>query len=310
MNPIGSLRRVARLALDAPFGRALRSQIFRFEALREAKFVETQRAAAGLEVSVERRLIHELRSRVNDTFFILGSGSSVEEDAARRFDTVSQGVSVGINAWALHDFVPTLYCFEPVPSMESGHARTLSFLNRPEVLDALPGILVLRPRTNPEFAQLRQLPDRLLSRTTLYGRVAVPTRALRNLPRDTSAAVKLLTRIMPPLVTLDSGASVVRMTSLAVQLGFRKICYVGVDLNHTEYFWERNPSYLARRGIASFESGQTGAIHETLNPVNRPFPVTDVIRAFVNGIEDEGGVQLFSGSSSSELARFLPVFPW
>ena len=310
MNLGSHVRQAIRSALDGPFGHGLKDQVFRFEVAREARFVEAQRKLAGLMASTEGMIIQELRSRAEETFFILGSGSSVEDDAANRFRIISQGVSVGINAWVLHDFVPTMYSFEPVPSRESDHYKTLSVLNRPEVLSAMPAILVLRPRTNPEIEQIHQLDEPLLARTTLYGRVAVPTRALRHLPRDTAVALRHLAGSMPSVVTMDSGASIVRMTSLAFQLGFRKIVYVGVDLNHTEYFWERNPSYLQRRGIASFESGQTGSHHETLNADTRPFPVTDVIRGISDGLGVEAGLQLYSGSPGSELARFLPVFPW
>jgi len=38
--------------------------------------------------------------------------------------------------------------------------------------------------------------------------------------------------------------------------------------------------------------------------------VTDVIRGISDGLGVEAGLQLYSGSPDSELARFLPVFPW
>ena len=310
MNLRTYVRLASRQALDGPLGRGLRDQVFRFEVAREARFVEAQRKLTGLMESAESMVTQELRSRVGDTFFILGSGSSVEDDAASRFRIISQGVSVGINAWVLHDFVPTMYSFEPVPSRESDHYKTLSILNRPEVLDAMPAIFVLRPRTSIEFEQIRQLADPLMARTLVYGRVAVPTRILRHLSRDAAVSLRHLAARTSPVVTLDSGASVVRMTSLAIQLGFKKIVYVGVDLNHTEYFWEKNPAYLERRGITSFESGQKSSRHETLSADSRPFPVTNVIRAISDGIADGADLQLYSGSASSELAHFLPVFGW
>jgi len=310
MKLLEYLRLVSRSALERPLGQILRDQVFRHEVEREAKFVATQRKLAGLTDAAERMVLQELRSRVEETFFILGSGSSVEDETSLRFRVISQGVSVGINAWAIHDFVPTMYSFEPEARRESDHFKTLSILNRPEVLSAKPAILILRPRTPTESEQIGQLVEPLISRTMLYGRVAVPTRSLRNLPRDTAVSLKLLATNLSPVVTMDSGASIVRMTSLALQIGFRKIVYVGVDLNHTEYFWEKNPSYLERRGLSSFESGQIGPRHETLNPAARPFPVTDVIRGIRDGLKDEGVVQLYSGSPTSELAKFLPVFRW
>lgn len=310
MRPQSLARDLARLLLDFPLNGVLRDRVFQFEVEREARFVEAQRKASGLPKSAHERIVRELRARANETFFILGSGASVEDDTANRFEIISQGVSVGINAWVLHDFVPTLYCFEPVPNREVDHYKTLGILNRPEVIEALPGVLVLRPRTQIEFEQVRQIPRELVFRSLLYGRVAVPTRVQSQLARDSANSLNYLSKGLSPLVTMDSGASIIRMTSLAFQLGYRRIVYVGVDLNNTEYFWERNPTYLIRRGIQSFQSGQTGSRHETLSSHTRPFPVTDTIRAIREGLRDSVNLQLYSGSSSSELANFLPVFSW
>lgn len=299
-----------RSAIEGPLGHVVRDQIFKLEVMREAQFVQAQRERTNLRLSAEHKFIRELQSRVEETFFILGSGSSVEDDASRRFATISTGVSVGVNAWVLHDFVPTFYCFEPDPRPESDHFKTLSHLSRPEVFEAMPAIMILRPRNAMEFEQIQQLPETLVPRALVYGRVSVATRDRRHLSRDTAVAIRYLTARRSPIVTLDSGASIVRMTSLAIQLGFTKIVYVGVDLNHTEYFWERNPSYLERRGLVSFESGQKGSRHETLNPDSRPFPVTELILAIRDGLMAKGLVRLYSGSATSELAKFLPVFPW
>lgn len=310
MNQKRVAREIARSVLEGPFGGVLRGQVFRTEVAREADYVERQRKASGLRESTQNEVREELLSRVDETFFILGSGSSVEDLPASGFRTISQGVSVGINAWVLHDFVPTAYCFEPVPNRETDHYNTLSILNRPEVVQSMPALLVLRPRTQVEFEQLHQTPIQLMSRILLYGRVAVTTRNQSNLARDTRRSLELLARRRLPFITLDSGASIVRMTSLAIQLGFKKIVYVGVDLNNTNYFWEVNPSYLAKREIASFASGQTGVRHETLSSGPRPFPVTEMIRGIKEGLADTDDLQLYSGSPNSELARFLPVFQW
>jgi hypothetical protein len=72
----------------------------------------------------------ELRSRIGkphaDTLFILGSGASVEDLGPEYFREINSQVSVGINAWPLHHFVPDLYAFEPVPEGDSDHYRTMS----------------------------------------------------------------------------------------------------------------------------------------------------------------------------------------
>ena len=52
----------------------------------------------------------------NSTVFILGSGSSVKGLSKDRFDYIaSNGVSIGINFWFLHEFIPDYYTVELTP---------------------------------------------------------------------------------------------------------------------------------------------------------------------------------------------------
>ena len=296
--------------LDGPFGSCVRDALFRAEVRREAVFVREQSQFAGIKTHAQKSFLHMLESRNKETFFILGSGSSVEDNSRLKFEVIREGVSVGVNAWVLHDFIPSFYAYEPVPVRDSDHYRTLGILNRPDVLSAEPYVLVLRPRTPVEFEQLGQIPQELFPKTVLYGRVAMSTRRKELLQRDVDFSLTHLSQQTSPLVTMDSGATIVRMTSLALQLGYQRIVYVGVDLNHAEYFWEVNPAYLKRRGIESFSSGQSGTQHETLNPARRPFVVTEVIEKLFEGFATRNRVQMFSGSETSELAKFLPLFPW
>lgn len=304
-GPSGSF---GRRALEISALRSIRTAIVLKEMRREQRFVERVGLEQGF-MSLGRDSGQAMVSSGNEFFFILGSGASVEDLSARDFEVIERNFSVGINAWALHSFIPSAYVFEPIPERDTNHYRTLEILDRPEVLEKSPFVLVLRPRTPIEREQLEQLPASLRERTYLYGRVAPATRLAANLGGDINALRRSAMASRAPSVMLDSGASIVRMTSLALMLGFSKIVYVGVDLNNSRYFWEHNPAYLDRLGIKTFDSGQKTSVHETMSPVNRPFVVTEMIRGFVNATAPQG-VQFFSGSESSALAEFLPCYRW
>lgn len=256
---------------------------------------ELERVKAGIEV--KRR----------NVFYILGSGSSVENLLPQHFQSISGEVSVGINAWALHDFVPDIYSFEPVTRRDRDHYWTMNLLDRAEVLSQAPAIMFLKPRTPIELEQLRMVPAELRNHTMLYGRFQPFTRSKHNLAKDLEIVGKLASYNLCALP--DSGASIVRMAFLGLMLGFPKIVFVGVDLNHTEYFWQRNPSYLSKFGLDDFDTAQNATTHETLGNQNRAFGVMDLVFAMAQ-LAPKLDSRLEVASPKSMLADFLPVHTW
>lgn len=293
-----------RQVLESPEFSYLRRILMLREARSEDKLVKQIANRSEATVFDYRAMDQRFLEKSKDYFYVLGSGSSVENLSSRDFDVISTRVSVGINAWALHDFVPDIYSFEPVPSRLSDHFYTMLLLNRPEVLDRNPSILFLKPRTPVELEQLRMVPPELADRLMIYGRFQPFTRQPANLESDFQVIRYLKSQNLSVLP--DSGASIIRMAFLAAVLGFSRIVFVGVDLNHTEYFWERNSEYLKRRGLKNFESGQLGRTHETLSNVNRAFGVVDILRALRN-FGEAHGFSLEVSNPSSVLAEFLPV---
>lgn len=293
-----------RRALEAPMFSSLRRQLMLREAVVEDRFVREIASRSQKSVYDYRVLKQRFRGKSDETFYVLGSGSSVEDLSLSEFSLISKCVSVGVNAWALHDFVPDIYSFEPVPFRNSDHFKTMSLLNRLEVFNQSSAIMFLKPRTPVEVEQLRLVPPELASRVMLYGRFQPFTRDPANLKNDFKIIRSLAGRSLSVLP--DSGASIIRMAFLAVLLGFSRIVFVGVDLNHTEYFWERNPEHLRRRGLRHFSSGQLGPTHETLNNDTRAFGVIEMLRA----LRDYGQVEGFAlevANPNSLLAEFLPV---
>lgn len=302
------LKKGLRVGLELPTSRPIRLRVMEVEAERDFQFVRR----VGLDVGL--RFLgdggeSEFRSSVDrETLFILGSGSSVESIDEKGFEEIARGLSIGVNAWVLHTFVPDVYAYEPVDDERSDHFHTLGMLNRPDVLERNPALFILRPRNQLEKSQLSQIPPELVERAFLYGRLAPATRKVGNLSGDLFEFFRDARRRSALTVLLDSGATIVRLASLGLLLGYKKIVFVGVDLNDSRYFWEENPTYLERRGISSFDSGQRGPTHETMSPINRPFVVTDMLRSLAHVAESHFGARFFVSSESSALSEFLPTF--
>ncbi len=304
---VGLGTRGARKILENKSFRAARVAISLWEARREHRYVRHVAGLVGTGILDPEFFRRELGKEGADTFFILGSGASVEDLTKSDFERIRRGVSVGINAWPLHSFVPDFYTFEPVSNSVTDHFQTLGFLKRHDILAAKPRVLVLRPRTPIEREQFDMIPAPLKPQSLVYGRTIPFTRQEPNLAGDLA---NLLQRISTThsSVVIDSGASVIRMASLGILMGFEKIVFVGVDLRNTNYFWERNPDHLARLGLSQFDSGQKTAVHETMSPVNRPFAVIPMVKALDLLLNSQGERRFYVASAESALADIIPVF--
>lgn len=246
--------------------------------------------------------------------FILGSGETVEELTPQQWNLVSQNVSVGINSWAVHDFVPDAYSFEEVESESySDVSSTLSLLlARREVIARRPRILMLRPHALTSSSRIVSVPDELRAEVRLYGRTAVVTRDINNLGSDIGRVLRaMLSRNIHPGISLDAGMSVSRLITLGARAGFGTIVLVGIDLNSPRYFFDVNPGYWERRAVAPFDQWRNrGLVHDTEETVTRSFRATEFIPALAAATWSVFGTRVFISSENSALSPFLPVFRW
>ena len=250
----------------------------------------------------------------NSTLFILGSGESVEEVTTKQWDFVGRSTSIGINSWAVHDFVPDAYSFEEVES--NGYtdvSSTLSvLLSRPEVLARRPRILLLRPHASTPASRVVDIPSDLRSEVRLYGRTTLFTRDPKNLSHDLERVlISMVKNRVPAGVSLDAGMSVSRLIGLGARAGFQRIVLVGVDLNSPRYFFDVNTEYWNRRKVAAFNPWHNrGAVHDTEETATRSFPASVIIPALSSAVRSVTGTEVFVSSESSALSSSLPLFRW
>jgi hypothetical protein len=291
----------------------IRAGLWHKNAWDASRSVSVVAAAGGYhELDIRRYAFGSLKK--SDTLFVLGSGSSINNLQREHFREISSNVSVGINAWALHEFVPDAYCFETGKTAAGPAEDTLFIsnrLNRPAVIDAAPEFFFLRPTLPATSKNLVQVPDALAKKGKLYGRAnLVPTRP-RNLLSD---VYRLLESIAagrsPSNVLLDNGASAVRMVMLGFSQGFRKIVLTGIDLDDRPYFWLA-PEYETRSAeIERLFPRKSGVQHSTLSTDVRPFATDEVLAAIGDVLASNYGVRLFVATAASSLRTSLPVYRW
>ena len=277
-------------------------------------FDSTTMMSVRMGYSLLSEFDYRLLRKENSTLFLLGSGESVEEVTADQWDFVGRSTSVGINSWAVHDFVPDAYSFEEVK--DGGYtdvSSTLSvLLSRPEVLSHRPRIVMLRPHASTPASRVVDIPSDLRSEVRLYGRTTLFTRDAKNLPQDLERVlISMVRNKVPAGISLDAGMSVSRLISLGARAGFQRIVLVGVDLNSPRYFFDVNTEYWDRRKVAPFNPWlNRGAVHDTEGTTTRSFPASVIIPALSSAVQSVTGTEVFVSSESSALSSSLPVFRW
>lgn len=248
------------------------------------------------------------------TMFLLGSGSSVNELDDECFQVIRDGISIGINAWALHAFVPDCYSFETGQDGDgpSDETKFISAqLERPSVVTKNPRFMFLRPTPPATVQNLVRVPQGIGSKPVIYGRCNVVTQSRKNLQSDLRRIARAAVRgRLPANVLLDNGASVIRLIWLSALQGIKNVVLVGIDLNSSPYFWYQNPESLKMARARQLVVRPTGTVHNSLETSDRPFPVDFFIEQLATVVCEEMGTVLWASSHSSSLSRFLPVYPW
>lgn len=275
---------------------------------RESKALE--RSAHGALLS---RNDYPIREALNATFFILGSGASVNDLTPAKWAQISCGVSVGLNSWAFHPFLPDAFALEnPRDTVFANQAAAISRgLARAKLGTDPRKIWFFRDGAATSDMPKIALPVTLARHQRIYGRVQFPA-----VKRDklTSLLEKYLLfdslgKLAPHLL-LDNGSTVVRMVNLALRAGFKEIVLVGVDLGDRGYFFEEDPQISESLGIIAPEMETVAGEHGTLSRSNRTAGFVEFIRSFADAAERVHNAKLYASSSSRQWEGVIDFFRW
>lgn len=298
-------------------GAPIRFFVWVYMARKERRVVKRLRNAISKKGLGSITKLLRARAVGKKTFFILGSGSSVCELGSERLHRIGEEVSVGINVWAGHDFVPTVYALEPgrypASAEEIEHRRFITKrLERDEVVEIKPSVLELRPQSPFHPSQSVQIPAALEANSHLVGRVnLLRSNSVRGLRLDILLILwAIAARVVPTSVLPDNGATVVRSIFLAFMSGFKEIVLVGVDLNTDPYFWYASGCGDRYRELRNLFPRPLGKPHDTLETLNRPYDSRVFIIELARVLEKHFGTKVWSGSEVSSLAEPLGVFCW
>ena len=236
-----------------------------------------------------------------DILFILGSGSSVNKLTDEHWAVIKEQVSIGINFWVLHKFIPDFYSIENPGDKKVFQVYKEAF-QRKDIQEKKPYILFFSKK-NSFYRGL--LPHYLLSNIRTYTRISSSERKRNDLKKSIR---KIFNRMksgrLPSNILYGQGASLERLVCFGIFLGVKKIVLVGVDLNNVSYFWENSGLF------DNIDSGQNGTLHKTADPDKKRLTVIDTLPLLSEILKEDYSIELFIESDKSMLAGPLRVFSW
>ena len=175
-------------------------------------------------------------------FYIVGAGGSVNDLSEADCQRIEAGISASINMACTAPIAFDICSLELIADQHQADSVAAKLAGQ-----AKPALIWFQKRARHENAYIRDLGQRFPMHS--YRRASVSVRRRLHTYRHIFRAVmRRRVFVNPDLnVSFALTGTVARLVLLACALGYRNICFVGVDLGSTPYFWQEN---RALRGVA------------------------------------------------------------
>ncbi len=247
-------------------------------------------------------------SENNRIFFILGSGSSINNLNEKQWNAIENGFSVGMNKWLIHDFIPN------ATSLEKNLYPILyeKLYNDPRLINSklkylfYPSVNVMQYSGFPY-----NFPCDIMSNIYLHSgsrNTQLRTKIQLDHLHNQENYLKIVKEKLKFGLNYEQKGSIYRLIQFALGSGFKKIVLCGIDLNNTKYFWDEG-DYLRKRGIEKLEivEQRDNKVHQTELPGESSLPISIILESLYKGLTKHG-IRLMVSSKESKLAQFLPVW--
>jgi hypothetical protein len=248
--------------------------------------------------------------KTSDTLFVLGSGKSIADYNEAQFKEIGKHDSIGFNFWLLHPFVPTFYTAECKPDSNRSDDLWKNLEVRSDDYREVP---VIFKYSKAFVKQCIHLPEKLTS-VYLASHFAIPGMSV-------AAFRKWLTLLdsigcFSPQgangIIMFRQASLSWLITFAMQLGYTKIIFCGVDLNTPKYFFDEDQKFIQERGLTIPDPEFEGAVHPTNDAAKcrAGTSITEILKITDDVLLKNKEITLYTGAASSALYPMFPLYPW
>jgi len=245
--------------------------------------------------------------KVAGKFFILGNGASVNTYSTKEWNEIKNETSIGVNNWVYHDVIPNYYVFES-NSLDKDffkcfHIKKEQYSNTTIIMKDIENI------TSKSLSEyLSAIPDALRMNFTLSIDFGYPCSSIEQYKKQLTIMEKfgLFSSHCSPIPRKK--ASIIYAVTLGLKMGYKEIILCGVDLNTTEYFYDKERNNLAKKGYWVQPDSTEGNVHNTINPNLGELTFDKFIYAFSEVVLNDHQARLYVAKESSALHPHFPSY--
>jgi len=231
-----------------------------------------------------------------DKLFILGTGSSINDLDKKEFESLKSknSLSIGLNGWVYHDFVPDIYSLEFKNSSEAEVMINTAINKGSYSQDNAPSILLKLGHNQKNFKKYN-FSD--CKNVYVYSHLRLDDSSIYNYHNSLHTLIKLLF-LIPKKISrnflLGSGSSLERMISFGILFEFKEIVLLGFDLSGPYFYDNKTDESKNER-------------HKTNDRNLRKLILEDMMKQYKK-IAAGYNVKIFVQSKSSPLSKIFPIY--
>ena len=252
--------------------------------------------------------VNDLRKLdLNKPFFILGSGTTVNDLSIEEKKHIKNSYSVGINLFVLSDLTTNFLTWEAPKNqdVENLYLNILSNKDK-EFYQNAPKLLLHDSYLKKKY-DIHQL-FKYFENIDVYSKASI-------FYFNKKYLVKIYDYLFHPWILRLLGESAVygfqstvdRLTHLAIVAGFKKIVFVGVDLNDSSRFWdEMNLDKKIKEELDRLIDNNKASFHST-EQKEGIVSASEIIKLQYQYAYSKG-IKFYTTSKKSKLSLFLPIY--
>jgi len=244
--------------------------------------------------------LRNLTINTKKRLFILGTGSSIDAITEDQFKIMklNNALTIGLNGWVYHKFIPDIYSLEFDTSGKSPEADRM--IERAIILcSSLPKekpIIFLKMKLG--LSKIKKYAFNRCKNIYLYSHLRLDNSSPKKYYKSLLFLIGLLKKSKKTFLSnflLGSGSSLERILSYGIISGFKEIIILGVDLEGPHFY---DKSIISKQFI-----------HKTNDRKFRDLTIEDMMKQYKT-VAKKYGVKISVQSNTSPLAKFFPVFKW
>lgn len=262
-----------------------------------------------IDMNFGKLLDDDFRSRKkSDTFFILGSGPSINDLTHEDFSIIQRNDSIGFNFWLVHKFTPTFFCLQHTQYGEG----TLYKLLKEKHADYKATPIIVRGSlltTDPSFCEEMHLKYLLKNDVFFLNEYPIHSKFSGDIDKlieylenlgffDFSNISKFTPKFRGTLGLL---------ISLAYQMGYKNIILCGIDMKDSSHFYDSDTYTEIRK---KYDLPRPGASN-ILTMQDQKYSmntVKDYIVTLADFMNKKADVKVYVASEKSVLSESIPVW--